>query len=97
MFSPPSNEPVTAETFRYSLQRAVSPVFGDDAPGPGIFGDIAGVSEYRAGTADHVSGLVANRGIQLTITLVAPEPDFLMRLATSYACPVPTTDTPALR
>ncbi len=33
-FSPPSGEPVTAETFRYSLERALSPTLGPKAPGP---------------------------------------------------------------
>ena len=94
-FSPPSNEPVTAETFRSTIERTLSPVFDDEAPGPQIFGDIIGVEEYRAGTADHVSGLVAE-GDRLTITLEAPAANFLHRLALSYACPVPV-GTPALR
>ena len=33
-FSPPSNEPVTAETFRYSIERALSPGLGRETPGP---------------------------------------------------------------
>ena len=32
-FSPPSNEAVSAETFRYSIERAMSPALGADAPG----------------------------------------------------------------
>jgi ABC-type transport system substrate-binding protein/class 3 adenylate cyclase/streptogramin lyase len=95
MFSPPSNEPVTAETFRATIERTLSPTFDDGAPGPQHYGDIVGASEYRAGKADHVTGLVA-AGDQLTITLKAPAPDFLQRLALSYACPVPA-NTPALR
>ena len=94
-FSPPSNEPVTAETFRATIERTLSPVFDDDAPGPQFFGDIEGAQDYRAGKADHVTGLVAT-GNQLTITLEAPAPDFLGRLALSFACPVPAR-TPALR
>ncbi len=94
MFSPPSNEPVTAETFRATLERSLSPVFDEGAPGPQFYGDIAGVDEYRSGTADHVRGLVAD-GDRLTITLEAASPDFLHRLALPYACPVPI-GTPAL-
>ena len=94
-FSPPSNEPVTAETFRYAIERTLAPVFDDDAPGPRFYGDILGVEEYRSGSADHVSGLVAEDD-RLTITLVAPAPNFLHRLALPYACPVPVA-TPALR
>ena len=61
-----------------------------------MFGDIEGAKEYRAGTSSSVSGLVAADN-QLQITLVAPAPDFLDRLATSAACPVPINGTPALR
>ena len=95
MFSPPSNEPVTAETFRATLERTLSPVFDDGAPGPQLYSDIVGVADYRAGSADHVRGLVAD-GDRLTITLEAPSSDFLHRLALPYACPVPI-GTPALR
>ena len=95
-FSPPSNEAVTAETFRYSFQRALDPLFDDNTPGPFMFGDIEGAKEYREGTATSVSGLVV-AGDQLQITLVAPAPDFLDRLATPAACPVPISGTPALR
>jgi ABC-type transport system substrate-binding protein len=66
MFSPPSNEPVTAETFRATIARALSPVFDDHAPGPQNLSDIAGAKEYRAGTIDHVTGLAAS-GDRLTI------------------------------
>jgi ABC-type transport system substrate-binding protein/class 3 adenylate cyclase len=95
MFSPPSNEPVTAETFRSTLERTLSPVFDDEAPGPQLYSDIVGVADYRSGTADHVRGLAAD-GDRLTITLEARSPDFLHRLALPYACPVPI-GTPALR
>ena len=94
-FSPPSDEPVTAETFRATIERLLSPVFDEGAPGPQFYGDIAGAQEYRDGTADHVSGLTA-AGNQLTITLEAPAPDFLARLALPFTCPVPL-GTQALR
>jgi ABC-type transport system substrate-binding protein/class 3 adenylate cyclase len=94
-FSPPSDEPVTAETFRATIERTLSPIFDDGFPGPQLFGDIVGVQEYRAGTVDHVTGMTAS-GDRLTITLEAPAPDFLHRLSTPFACPVPA-NTPALR
>lgn len=94
-FSPPSDEPVTAETFRATIERTLSPTFDDNTPGLELYGDIVGAQEYHAGTADHVTGLTA-AGDELTITLDAPSPDFLHRLALSFACPVPA-NTPALR
>ena len=88
-FSPPSNEPVTAETFRHTLERSLSPTSRYSA-GPTWVSDIAGVSAYRAGRAEHISGIEA-RGSTLTITLVKPAGDFLTRLSMFAFCPVPTS------
>ena len=92
-FSPPSNQPVTAETFRYSIERALSPnlaqnPIGQTPPGPQFIGDIEGEQAFRDGTAQNISGLQAN-GDTLTITLTKPSPDFLERLALPFFCPVP--------
>jgi DNA-binding SARP family transcriptional activator/ABC-type oligopeptide transport system substrate-binding subunit len=92
-FSPPSDQPVTAETFRYSVERALSPKMGTDAAGARVIGDIAGEAAYRAGNAGYISGLHAH-GDALTITLVKPSADFLQRLALPFFCPVPI-GTPA--
>jgi DNA-binding SARP family transcriptional activator/DNA-binding beta-propeller fold protein YncE len=87
-FSPPSNEPVTAETFRYSIERALSPRMPREAPGPRFIADIEGEAAFRAGVADHISGIRA-RGDTLSITLVKPSGDFLRRLGLPFFCPVP--------
>jgi class 3 adenylate cyclase/ABC-type transport system substrate-binding protein len=91
-FSPPENERVTAETFRYSIERALSPRLGEGTPGPMFIDDIVGESAFRNGDADTISGLRAS-GNTLSIRLVAPSADFLERLALPFFCPVPT-DTP---
>jgi ABC-type transport system substrate-binding protein len=88
-FSPPSNQPVSAETFRYSVERALSPKLGDEAPGRFFIGDIEGEQAYLDGKADHISGLRAS-GDTLSVTLVQPSPDFLQRLSVPFFCPVPT-------
>ena len=54
-FSPPSNQPVTAETFRYSIERALSPRM--KSPAGGYMQDVAGAAAYMAGKAPHISGL----------------------------------------
>ncbi|MEO8229545.1 MAG: ABC transporter substrate-binding protein [Chloroflexota bacterium] len=95
VFSPPSNQPVTAETFRSSIERAMSPTLIDWAPGRQFLDDIVGAQAYREGTASIVEGLSAD-GDRLTITLVAPSPDFLERLSLPFYCPVPG-GTPAAR
>jgi DNA-binding SARP family transcriptional activator/ABC-type oligopeptide transport system substrate-binding subunit len=93
-FSPPSNEPLTAETFRYSIERALSPKLADNPaglvpPGPQFIDDIKGERAFRAGRAKHIFGLRA-AGSTLSITLTRPSSDFLHRLALPYFCPVPT-------
>ena len=86
-FSPPSNEPVTAKTFRHSLERELSPR-NRSSPGPQFATDIAGVAAYRAGRRQHISGIHAD-GNTLSITLIRPAGDFLTRLSMSAFCPVP--------
>jgi len=85
-FSPPSNEAVTAETFRRSIERELSP-YSRFSPGPRFVSDIVGESAYRAGRAAHISG-IAVRGNTLSITLVKPAGDFLTRISMPAFCPV---------
>jgi ABC-type transport system substrate-binding protein/predicted Ser/Thr protein kinase len=86
-FSPPSNEAVTAETFRHSLERELSPS-NRFSPGPQFVSDIVGEQAYRGGVAAHISGIAA-RGDRLSITLVKPAGDFLTRISMPAFCPVP--------
>jgi len=93
-FSPPSSQPITAETFRYSIERALSPQLANgptvlEPPGPRYIDDIVGERGFLNGMARHISGLGAN-GDELTIRLTKPSGDFLERLALPYFCPVPT-------
>jgi ABC-type oligopeptide transport system substrate-binding subunit len=92
-FSPPSNQPVTAETFRYSIERALSPGLAEgpvvpSPPGPHVIDDIEGEGAFLDGTASHISGLRA-AGDTLSITLIRPSPNLLERLALPFFCPVP--------
>ena len=87
-FSPPSNQAVTAETFRYTIERALSPRLGPPAVGAAFASDIVGVDAYRAGRTQHVAGISAH-GDTLTIKLDAPAPDFPARMALPYFCAVP--------
>jgi DNA-binding SARP family transcriptional activator/ABC-type oligopeptide transport system substrate-binding subunit len=92
-FSPPSNQQLTAETFRYSIERALSPRLAQNPlglapPGPQYIDDIEGEQAFRSGKAEHISGLQAS-GDRLSITLTKPSPDFLARLALPFFCPVP--------
>jgi YVTN family beta-propeller protein len=89
-FSPPSNEPVTAQTFKYSFERAFNPTLKDAWVAD--YSDIAGMSAFVAGRADHIAGIVA-RGDTLTIRLLEPRPDIVARLTAPPMCAVPS-DTP---
>jgi serine/threonine-protein kinase len=89
-FSPPSGQPVTAATFRYTLERSLSPRNAKNSAGPQLASDIEGARAYEAGTAAHISGISA-RGDMLSITLVKPAGDFLTRISMFAFCPVPTS------
>jgi ABC-type oligopeptide transport system substrate-binding subunit len=89
-FSPPSTEEITAETYRYSMERALSGDLGDQGRRAiDVWSDIAGAQDFHDGKADHVTGLAAV-GDQLMVTLTAPSNDFLQRLMLPYSCPVPS-------
>ena len=92
-FSPPSSEPVTAQTFKYAIERTLSPRFYDSQTfGQSLLSDVVGARAYMAGKARHITGIQA-RGDRFTIHLTARAPDLPARLATSPFCAVPT-DTP---
>jgi YVTN family beta-propeller protein len=92
-FSPPSNEVVTATTFKSTIERVVdSRLQSKLAAG---FSGIVGYEAYAAGKTREISGIVA-RGRTLTIRLSRPDGGLLARLADGYACAVPRA-TPAAR
>ena len=87
-FAPPSNEPVTAQTFKYAIERSLSPKMNGPARANGFLADVVGATQYTAGTASHISGIVA-RNDRLTIRLTTPVPDLDARLAMPFFCAVP--------
>jgi serine/threonine-protein kinase len=86
-FSPPSGEAVTAQTFRHTLERSLSPKNVYSA-GPQLASDIEGAAAYRAGRTAHIAGVRAH-GNALSIRLVKPAGDFLTRISMFAFCPVP--------
>jgi ABC-type transport system substrate-binding protein/tRNA A-37 threonylcarbamoyl transferase component Bud32 len=86
-FSPPSDEAVTAETFRHTIERLIAP--SPDGPGLDPYvADIVGAKAFYAGKARQVAGLSVH-GDRLSITLVNPAGDFPTRVAMPEFCPVP--------
>src|SRR5262245_29172885 len=84
-------ETVTAQTFKHTIERALSPKLGADAPAAPLASDIVGAATFRAGKAAHIRGIVT-RGNLLSIRLVRPAGDFLTRISMPYFCPVPTRE-----
>ena len=70
---------VTAQDVVYSLERAASPELASDTALT-YLGDIAGIQEFAAGQADHISGLIALDDHTLRVTIDAPKPYFLLKL-----------------
>jgi peptide/nickel transport system substrate-binding protein len=86
-FSPPSNQPVTVQTVKDTIERTLSPRM-KSGYGP-EFSDIVGATAYLAGKAPHISGIVV-RGSQLAIHLLAPAGDLPARLTEPGLCLVPS-------
>jgi peptide/nickel transport system substrate-binding protein len=85
-FSPPFGQPVTAQTFKYTIERSLSPRLKGSAQG--FLTDVVGAKAYAAGEAAHIAGITA-RGNTLTVRLLAPAPDLPTRLAMPFFCAVP--------
>ena len=85
-FSPPSNQPVTAETFKDTIERSLNPRM--HSPQAGEFRDIVGADAYMAGRAAHVAGVSVHAN-KLTIRLTAPAPDLPARTTEPALCAVP--------
>jgi YVTN family beta-propeller protein len=92
-FSPPSNQPVTAQTYKDSIERTLDPRM--HSPWVSYLADIVGARAYMTGKASHIAGVIASHNT-LTIHLLAPAPDFLSRLALPSFCAVPS-NTPINR
>jgi YVTN family beta-propeller protein len=91
-FSPPSNEPVTARTFKSTIERVADPRLR--SPLASQFSGIVGYHDYVTGKVSRLRGVVA-RGRTLTIRLSRPDGAFLANLAGGAACAVPR-GTPAV-
>jgi len=93
-FSPPSGEEVTAESFKHAAERGMSARMDPfaDRLAPGL-DNIVGAEAYHAGTAPHVSGIVA-QGDELVIRLREPAPEFPWLAALSCAVPLETPVVP---
>ena len=89
-FSPPSNEAVTAMTFKSTIERVTNPRLKSEFAN--VFSGVVGYQAYVTGKARELSGVVA-RGRTLTIRLSQPNGAFLADLASGLACAVPR-DTP---
>jgi ABC-type transport system substrate-binding protein len=87
-FSPPSDAPVTAESMRYSIERALSPELGDFQPAAFFLGELVGEDAYRSGKAAHVSG-ISVRGSTLVLRTLKPVPDLVERLALPFFSAMP--------
>ena len=70
---------VTADDFKYSMERAADPATGSRIA-EAYIGDIAGVTEKLAGLADDVSGVRVVDEYTLEITIDAPKAYFLSKL-----------------
>src|SRR5919198_4984252 len=84
-FSPPSNAPVTADVFKFAIERTLTPKM--QSPGASFIADIVGAQDMLDGKAKHASGVTVN-GNKLTVQLTKAAPDFLARIAMPFFCAI---------
>jgi class 3 adenylate cyclase/ABC-type oligopeptide transport system substrate-binding subunit len=87
-FSPPWNQRVTGETFKYAIERTLAPAMHTDVRLHGFLDDVVGARAYETRRADHITGISAHDE-KLTIHLTHAAPDFLARLSMPQFCAVP--------
>jgi peptide/nickel transport system substrate-binding protein len=88
-FSPPSNQLVTANTFKTTMYRLLNPAMQSPAAAGGFYNDIVGANDYINGKSKSISGIKV-KGNKLSITLTKPGPDFMSRMAMPFTCAVPS-------
>jgi class 3 adenylate cyclase/ABC-type oligopeptide transport system substrate-binding subunit/streptogramin lyase len=87
-FSPPSNAIVSAESMRYSIERALSPELGDFQPAALFLTELVGEEAFLEGKAPHISG-ISVEGSTLVLKTVKPVPDLVERLSLPFFSAVP--------
>jgi YVTN family beta-propeller protein len=85
-FSPPSGEPVTARSMKYTIERTLNPRM--QSPAGGLVSDLVGGAAYAEGRARHISGVRAS-GNTLTLRLVDSSSTLPDRIALPFFCAVP--------
>lgn len=77
--------PVTAQTYVYTLTRALLPAFSDQGPANLFLGSIAGAAEVSSGKTTTLTGVKAVDDTTLQITLTHPTEYFLQVIASSVS------------
>ncbi|MDX6573048.1 MAG: hypothetical protein QOC86_2204 [Gaiellales bacterium] len=95
-YSPPSHAEVTAADWKFSIERALSPVYAVGQPSycEEVIPDIAGEDAYVHGRAAHISGIAVS-GSHVTFTLTKASTTFPARLSNACFTSVPL-DTPTI-
>ena len=75
-----SGREVTADDFKYSMERACHPDTGSKTAET-YLGDITGAEEMLSGQAEHIRGIKVIDDHTLEITIDNPSPSFLVKLA----------------
>jgi oligopeptide transport system substrate-binding protein len=72
--------PVKADDFKFSWERAANPATNSNTAGP-YLGDIVGVNDMLAGKASSISGVKVVDSLTLQVTIDSPKSYFLYKLA----------------
>jgi ABC-type transport system substrate-binding protein len=85
-FAPPVDREVTAQDFKYSIERMMSL---PKAPAKGYYGMIVGATDFAAGKAKEITGIKVLDASTLQVDLNTPDPTLLNVMAMPFAAAVP--------
>jgi len=88
-FAPPINREVTAQDFKYSFERMMSPKTQPTPPGTGFYMSIVGAQAFNSGKAAHVAGFKAIGKYTIEVDLVKPDVTILNALTMPFTSVVP--------
>jgi peptide/nickel transport system substrate-binding protein len=78
---------LTADDVLFTMERMLDPDTG--APGYVFYTNLEGVDAYRAGEAEHISGIRVLDAHTIEFTLKEPDQTFLNAMAMTFAYPIP--------
>jgi oligopeptide transport system substrate-binding protein len=88
-FQPPVNREVTAQDFKYTIERVLDPKTTPVPPGQSFYLNIAGAKAFNSGKANEVTGITVPDKYTVQIQLDSPDLSFLNAVTMEFCDVIP--------